>query len=1117
MSDFIKTLAIILLTAITFSLAFNVVYASHTCQAIDPNGCYNKNNVLTSDIAPDQFGFYRVEDRCTVSKEGKTHNCICPSSSSPTPVEETEPDKLQEACGCVYGTDWNGISKCCGDDTDDCGTISPSGILCNVDQAGKAKWIVPSENKGGITYVGCSDTEYLSDGLKLIECDGTFWKTPVTIGANTHEYMCIGSGMDSIVECCGDGFCNSNIGGQRLVTGESTDYTNPQDSSSIPTGSVVFPITGNAMFSITGAAVTDISDPNLVVYWKFDESNGTTASDSSGHGNDASLINPNALKDSNGNVIGYSSWTTGHLGSGLSLSSPANNDRLVKTPVANFPTDEITTAYWVKTKDKTGGFISYASSKSYKDWGIYNYQGNILIYRGLKVINTRKKIFDNKWHFIAVTWRGSDGTTSLYIDGSLNYSTTLAKGTSIAQKGSLVLGNWQTKINGGYTTGRDLNAVMDEVRVYNRVLSADEIKSLYEDTGIPAKPELTITTPSLPWGKLGDPYSEEIAASGGNGRYSWALDSGSLPMGIAMENGSCTGEMGCHTQLSGTPTATGTYSFAVSVNDGINRTSKSFTIVITTSTTTTFYCTPDGKFIADLDVPNSQVKNLPLIDRNRATCEGAGFTWTGTKCCSENDDEDEFYNDPNGTGGCWGSDPVVSPDFAGDTDSSVINYNGEFHGCEIGKSNFNKNNEFVLSLADQHTSRGLVTNNNYCFSDPSNRYYCSYTEKWLLTNSMDKTHFSVSPLSAAQNTTQFAECCSPTQCWNGTVCIGNQIANPSSPPTNGFRCIDGEWSQAEMKDCPDGRPCGFCPIQSQCISDLPAGTLPHCVGANTYTNDNFCDNGTWTTRTRLVALNLLKIKGSITNSDYTLFCDNKENTLNKLQYLTSTNDAVLTIITDLNANNFCVLQAADRIVIGASLNKDFESVLPKTFNLFGIRNCNSGLANDNKYHSCDATSKVWNNKGLKSIIFSPAAIPFPSQEEPFDLTFSKEFIDFIKNPIKSIIEAIKNMIQEPPVDNSYLKGVKKFEKLYMAQQGTKSIMGSVEGKSFKNMVIQYAGFDDNICSLVESYSQAKTNSFSGMVCRKQENIYYILAQGTQFTNLNPDAIWADMTSKLRLK
>ncbi len=70
---------------------------------------------------------------------------------------------------------------------------------------------------------------------------------------------------------------------------------------------------------------------------------------------------------------------------------------------------------------------------------------------------------------------------------------------------------------------------------------------------------LQITTTSLPDGQVSSSYSKALAATGGKTPYTWSIASGSLPAGLALA--ASTG------QITGTPTATGTSSFTVSVKD----------------------------------------------------------------------------------------------------------------------------------------------------------------------------------------------------------------------------------------------------------------------------------------------------------------------------------------------------------------------------------------------------------------------------------------------------------------------------------------------------------------------------------------------------------------------
>jgi hypothetical protein len=73
---------------------------------------------------------------------------------------------------------------------------------------------------------------------------------------------------------------------------------------------------------------------------------------------------------------------------------------------------------------------------------------------------------------------------------------------------------------------------------------------------------LTITTSALPTGTAGTAYSQALQASGGTPGYTWSITSGSLPAGMTLASASGV--------ISGTPTASGTSNFTVTVSDSGN-------------------------------------------------------------------------------------------------------------------------------------------------------------------------------------------------------------------------------------------------------------------------------------------------------------------------------------------------------------------------------------------------------------------------------------------------------------------------------------------------------------------------------------------------------------------
>src|SRR5581483_3182680 len=86
---------------------------------------------------------------------------------------------------------------------------------------------------------------------------------------------------------------------------------------------------------------------------------------------------------------------------------------------------------------------------------------------------------------------------------------------------------------------------------------------------------LTITTTSLPGGKVGTAYSSTVKASGGVLPYTWSIISGTHPTGLSL--GATSGT------ISGTPSASGSFTFTIQVADSSApqmKASKPFTVVI---------------------------------------------------------------------------------------------------------------------------------------------------------------------------------------------------------------------------------------------------------------------------------------------------------------------------------------------------------------------------------------------------------------------------------------------------------------------------------------------------------------------------------------------------------
>ena len=89
--------------------------------------------------------------------------------------------------------------------------------------------------------------------------------------------------------------------------------------------------------------------------------------------------------------------------------------------------------------------------------------------------------------------------------------------------------------------------------------------------GVAAPPAIAFTTTALAGGTVGTAYSASVAATGGAGALTYALNSGALPAGLTLSSAGA---------ISGTPTKAGTSTFTVKATDAYGDTGVSGTVSI---------------------------------------------------------------------------------------------------------------------------------------------------------------------------------------------------------------------------------------------------------------------------------------------------------------------------------------------------------------------------------------------------------------------------------------------------------------------------------------------------------------------------------------------------------
>jgi hypothetical protein len=225
-------------------------------------------------------------------------------------------------------------------------------------------------------------------------------------------------------------------------------------------------LSGHTAITMDSSAAT----LGLVGYWKLDESSGATiASDSSGSGNNGTLVNMAPASD----------WVTGKVNNGLDFDGVDDYVNCGNNASLNI-TSNITVAAWVKTRDcgnsqhnpyVAKGDTSYAlkqRSDNYAEFFIYD--GGSW-YSALYQVNSS---FNNVWHYLAGTYDGQK--VKLYVDGVLR--------NTVNHNGHIASNNYNLQFGkDAQNTNRLYDGVLDSVRIYNRALSAAEITQLYQWAG----------------------------------------------------------------------------------------------------------------------------------------------------------------------------------------------------------------------------------------------------------------------------------------------------------------------------------------------------------------------------------------------------------------------------------------------------------------------------------------------------------------------------------------------------------------------------------------------------------------------------------------------------------
>jgi len=207
----------------------------------------------------------------------------------------------------------------------------------------------------------------------------------------------------------------------------------------------------------------------LIAYWRFNEGNGTTVTDSSGNGQTLALSATGAT------------WASGHDGGGLTFDGASGLAGVTPRsghPLLSYPVSKLTFSAWVKP-DATAASRSFATAvaRAHEDFAFEDFWLGLADGKpGCTVHNAywegaiaTAPAPAGAWIHLACTYALS-GVVTLYVNGS----------TAASSSSDQTLGPIPTRILVGAAETDTLQAyfpgVIDDVRIYNQTLTAAEVQ-----------------------------------------------------------------------------------------------------------------------------------------------------------------------------------------------------------------------------------------------------------------------------------------------------------------------------------------------------------------------------------------------------------------------------------------------------------------------------------------------------------------------------------------------------------------------------------------------------------------------------------------------------------------
>ena len=201
-------------------------------------------------------------------------------------------------------------------------------------------------------------------------------------------------------------------------------------------------------------------------HWKFDETSGLVAADSSGNGND-------------GDLLGNPLWRPfdGWYGGAIDLDGDGDYVKVAKPVGFNFAPNSFAVSVWINSRNPRG---QYRALLEYDRFGLNTNRFGLWLdsfarfhFRlGWDTVTASPTLNANQWYHLVASFDSVTGEIKLYIDGSLEMTAKHGFGFAAPYVSNLTIGAR------GSEDAEYYDGLLDDVRVFGFALSEEDVLAL---------------------------------------------------------------------------------------------------------------------------------------------------------------------------------------------------------------------------------------------------------------------------------------------------------------------------------------------------------------------------------------------------------------------------------------------------------------------------------------------------------------------------------------------------------------------------------------------------------------------------------------------------------------